>query len=221
MSLECSQSRIKLFGTNKEPINLKTINQDDIKKIAESLLMTYVLVVNDKEYRLAEIEFYINSKNHNDKYTHGDKNQKTSGKWYFHRYKNGSYKSGTYKGMDITLGDENTYFGILVRSIYDLNEKKMIEGPCRTVNKILELNDCKDVEEYMKDRKDPISARCTKNIYLKRSFSLAEEQIYVGPRIGLSDKYPEWRDVHYRFIIMKNLIKKNKKSLVEIEEYEN
>ena len=37
-------------------------------------------------------------------------------KLYFHKFKNGSYKEGTFKGMDISLGnsDKNIYFGILI-----------------------------------------------------------------------------------------------------------
>src|SRR5690242_4786735 len=94
---------INLFSDQKI-IEYDKIDNAVIQKLAKSILMKYVLVVNDKEYRIAEIEFYVNNTNHNDSYTHGDKNQKTYGKWYFHRYKNGTYKSGTYKGLDLTLG---------------------------------------------------------------------------------------------------------------------
>jgi 3-methyladenine DNA glycosylase Mpg len=207
---------MKLFGPDKSEIEYKNINHKYIQKIAESLLQTYVLVVNDKEYRLAEIEFYINSKSHPDKYTHSDPDQKTFSKWYFHK-RGGSYKSGTFKGLDITLGNENTYFGVLIRSIYDASDDTMIEGPCKSVNKILELNDCTNIKEYMGGRQDPLNARCTNNFYLKRKPSLNKEIIYMGPRIGLSDKYPKWKDVQYRFLIKKNMIKKGKKSLVLIK----
>ena len=151
---------LKLFGNDRDIIDLKTINEAKIQEIARSLLTKYVLVVGDKEYRLAEIEFYINSDVHNDKYTHGDLNQKQFAKWYFHRYPNGSYKSGTYKGLDITMGDPDTYFGILIRSIYCAETNEFIDGPCKTVNKILELNNCSDVKEYMTDRRRPSRRGC-------------------------------------------------------------
>jgi 3-methyladenine DNA glycosylase Mpg len=192
------------------------ITQEYIQQIAEALLNKYVLVVGEKEYRIAEVEFYIKNDKHNDKYTHGDKNQKKYGKWYFHRFHGGAYKSGTYKGLDLTLGNSQTCFGVLIRSIYDEENDTMIDGPCKSVNKILELNNCTDVKEFMENRKDPLSARSTLNFHLKRKTRLVEEQIFKGPRIGLSDKYPEWRDVHYRFLIKKNLIKKGKSSLVEV-----
>src|SRR5205085_1890726 len=97
---------LRLFGENKDNINYDNIDSDDVQQIAESLLLNHVLVVGDIEYRLAEIEFYIKSTVHNDLYTHGDKNQKKYAKWYFHRYPNGSYKCGTYKGVDLTLGND-------------------------------------------------------------------------------------------------------------------
>lgn len=208
---------IDLFSEKRDELNLDNIDYELIKKIASSLLMKYVIVVNEKEYRMCEIEFYIKSDQHNDKYTHGDKNQKSYGNWYFHRYPNGSYKSGTYKGMDLTLGNINTFFGILIRSVFDLDLDSMIEGPCKVVNLILEANGKFDVKGYMEDKKDPLSVSCIDNIYLKRVDNLPNEHIYVGPRIGLSDKFPDWKEVLYRFIIKKNYIKKGKKSLVLLQ----
>lgn len=207
---------LKLFGKNKVHIDLLHINEQDVQNIAKSLINTYVLVVDDKEYRLAEIEFYIKSSNHNDQYTHGDLNQKKFARWYFHRYPNGSYKGGTYKGLDLTLGNDSTCFGILLRSIYCTDSEELIEGPCRIVNKILELNNVKDVAEFMKNKKDPLNARNTKNFHIKYRTQLAQEQIYKGPRVGLSDKYPEWKDINYRFLIKKNMIKKNKSNITEL-----
>lgn len=210
---EAQLQYLDLFADEKV-IDHTKIDRSLIEKLAKSLLMKYVLVVNNKEYRLGEIEFYVNNLTHKDTYTHGDPNQKTYGKWYFHKYPNGSYKSGTYKGVDLTLGDPETYFGVLIRSIYDTETDEMIEGPCKTVNKILESYGNSDVNEYMKTRNDPLSARSTKNFHLKRKTNLGEEQIYKGPRIGLSDKYPAWKNIHYRFLIKKDYIKKGKSDLV-------
>src|SRR5947199_242193 len=81
--------------------------------------------------------------------------------------------------------------------------------------KIIEKNNCSDVSDYMKNRKDPLSARSTKNFHLKRK-SLNEETIFTGSRIGLSDKYPEWKNVNYRFLIKKKYIKKGKSDLMEL-----
>jgi 3-methyladenine DNA glycosylase Mpg len=193
-------------------IDYESIDENIIQKIAEAIFMKYVLIVENKEFRICEIEFYVKNNNHDNKYTHSDSLQKTFGKWYFHRYPNGSYKSGTWKGIDLTLGNNNTFFGVLIRSIYDSDVDEMIEGPCKVVNLILQLScDKNDVKEYMENKKSPLSARSIKNFYLKRKQNLSIETIYKGPRIGLSDKYPEWKTINYRFIIKKNYIKKGKK----------
>lgn len=207
-------SYINLFK-KVNTIDYDNIDEITVQRIAESLLLKYALVVNNKEFRICEVEFYINNHKHNDKYTHGDSHQKTFGKWYFHRYPSGAYKSGTYKGIDLTLGNKDTYFGVLIRSIYDPCTDEMFDGPCKSVNKILELNNANDVKEYMQKRKSPLNARSTKNFHLKRKAKLSKEIIYKGPRIGLSDKYPEWKNIHYRFLIKKKYIKKGKRDLVE------
>lgn len=201
------------------PIDYTNISEQTLQKIAESLLTNYVIVISGsrKEFRICEVEFYVNNESHNDTYTHGDPHQKTFGKWYFHRFPNGSYKSGTYKGLDLTLGNNDTFFGVLIRSICDIETGEVIDGPCKTVNKILELDgdNCDDVKTYMENRRCPLNARTTGNFHIKRK-RLPTEIMWKGPRIGLSDKYPEWQNVHYRFLIKKDKIKKNKKDLVQI-----
>lgn len=211
---------MKLLGELKDSeINHNNIDLNTIQQIARSLLLEHTLVIptanGPHEFKLGEIEFYINSPSHNDSYTHGDKNQKEYCKWYFHRYKTGAYKSGTYKGLDFTLGNKDTHFGILIRSIYDPLNSAFIEGPCKIVNKILELNNSTDVKTYMADKQDPLCAITSTNLHLKSTPSI-QEDIYTGPRIGLSQKYPEWQNVNYRFLVKKNLIKKGKKTLIKL-----
>jgi len=225
MSEENQTRCMKLFGSDKELIDYADIDQDLLDRMAESILNKHRLLVPDTdgdihEYRICEIEFYVRNDSHDDEYTHQDEHQKTYGKWYFHRTKSGNYKGGTYKGVDLTFGNDATYFGVLIRAIYSEEEDEFIEGPCRCVNKILELNGCKNVGDYMKDRTDPPSARSTKNFHIKRCRGLEKHDIYSGPRIGLSDKYPDFRDVPYRYVTMKNRIKKQKKSLKECLLYE-
>lgn len=211
---------IKLLGVNE--IDYKNIDAAYIQNVARVLLLNHTLCVPASngvvhEFKLGEIEFYVKSDTHDDKYTHGDANQKEYGKWYFHRYKTGAYKSGTYKGVDFTLGSDSTYFGILIRSIYDPNTGLHIEGPCKVVNKILELSGgYGDVKTFMINKVNPLDATATTSFHLKESPNAVNEDIYTGPRIGLSDKHPEWKNVNYRFLVKKNLIKKGKKYLVKI-----
>ena len=68
-----------------------------------------------------DLEFYWNSKEHVDESTykriHVDPK---NGDWFFH-----------YSGVDIALRNETTggHGGILIRSVYDVNNKKLYKGP--------------------------------------------------------------------------------------------
>ncbi|THH07931.1 hypothetical protein EW146_g9156 [Bondarzewia mesenterica] len=75
-----------------------------------------------EEYEILEVEFYlIKTGIHEDPFTHGNEEQRTSGQWYFHRAPRpsaaspsysastnatsaGGYRGGTRKGLDLTLG---------------------------------------------------------------------------------------------------------------------
>lgn len=189
---------------------------------AKEILLESDLMVNGKRYRIREIEFYIRSPSHNDEYTHGHPDQKTMDCWYFHRFKNGSYRGGTYKGMDLTMGDEKTFGGILIRSIEHIGSGTLIEGPCRVVNHILERYQVDGISDLVSNEDRQISLPpggpmcATKNgrgfVVVKRK-NPRTEQILCGPRIGLSDKFPRWRKRKYRFVCDSTGIKKSKKQL--------
>lgn len=166
---------------------------------------------------------YLRNDNHPDEYVHKNNDQLGFGIFYFHKYKNGTYKSGTCKGLDISMGDEktNTYFGILIRSIQNIQSGEFVEGSCNCVNKMLEqFNNVKTVRELFDNYFPDIKQVSIFHNLLKLDYKpdcLITQQIYKGPRIGLSDKYPEYKNRPYRFAIMKNNIKKMKKSLIEIQ----
>ena len=184
-----------------------------VVKMAQILLQNYIICVKNNRFQICEIEFYINSESHPDTYTHGDPLQKNYGKIYFHKSNGKSYKGGTFKGMDLTFGNENMFFGILIRSMYDIDNKTMICGPCNCVNMILSLNNCSNVGEFMEKRMEPFDATQDKSICFVKNNIPFQDQIYLGTRIGLSDKYPEWKNKLYRFVSKVNLIKKEKKKL--------
>lgn len=86
------------------------IDPNEIEKsfdrIAVDLLTKSHLIVNDKEFRFTEIEFYyFHDDYHQDKYTH--EHERFEGEWRFHN-----------QGLDITLdGDDKSVGGILIRGI--------------------------------------------------------------------------------------------------------
>ena len=193
-------------------------NDSKFKEIADKLLNKTELVINDKRFRICEVEFYLHCKTHLDEYTHCDDLQQEYGKLYFHRFRNGVYKSGTYKCMDLTLGDRDsgTYLGILIRSIRELSNGTMYNGPCKSVDRLLREFDCESVKDLEKKEQFPIDMVRNKKVRLV-SAKLNPEPIYIGPRIGLSDKYPEFHKKLYRYVIMINDVKKEKTKLVKSE----
>lgn len=167
-------------------------------------------MVNGHIHRICEVEFYLNSPEHLDHYVHGHEDQRKKGTWYFHRYNNGTYKSGTFKGMDLVLGSGNTAGAVLIRSVFDINGRKFIEGPCNTVNHILALCGIDSIPTFTGGQ----SLNFLENhrgVFLIAGNIGTPDTIFWGPRYGLSNKYPEYKDRYYRFAL--NLVKKNKNKL--------
>ncbi|KAF5358658.1 hypothetical protein D9758_007720 [Tetrapyrgos nigripes] len=93
-------------------------------KIAEALLQTFMLVLTtyrggetDTCFRILELEFYLwKPQCHEDPFTHGSEEQRSSGQWYFHRVPRSTtqstqnpthstgYRGGSRKGLDLTFG---------------------------------------------------------------------------------------------------------------------
>ncbi len=107
------------------------------RRAAHVLLNHAMLYIAGSPYRLAEIEFYWYGPGHEDPFAHRDPIQVESGVWYFHR-QGGTYKGGTYKGVDIAMGRRpDTYVGILIRSIFDAESGALIEGSCSCMDHVL------------------------------------------------------------------------------------
>lgn len=189
------------------------MNFDDI---ANLFLNGVVLNVKSEQFRICEVEIYYCGNDHYDHYSHNADEQLEFLKIYFHKYNNGTFKSGTWKCMDFCLGnrENNIYFGVLIRSILNLKDNTFIEGPCNCVNTILKILGYDDIESYMKSRNYKLVDLRNDDIYLTKG-GLNKESIYVGTRIGLNkDKYPEYIDKLYRYIVFKDRIKKEKSKLI-------
>lgn len=198
--------------------NIKSY-QKKFEVMANYLLNQCILNIGDKEYQMAELEYYLEDGVHNDPFIHKDKHQSIPFSWYFHRL-GGTYKGGTYKGLDITFGYKNNknrvYGGILIRSIYDITNKTVIEGPCKVVNHILDKTNNKTIDCLIGD-KDIIKINDSRlNIKYKKSDNLIAQS---GPRVGLNlRKYTKEREEYlmknYRFVNRIKLIKKYKSGII-------
>jgi hypothetical protein len=182
-------------------------------QIVDVLLNKSILNVNGFEFSLCEIELYYYGDGHYDKYTHRSSEQKQKCKFYFHKFSNGTYKSGTFKGMDITLSpNDETYFGVLIRSIRNRITGEFIEGPCNVVNKILSVCNVKSITELLSDSVLPLDIYESKLLYVSHIDDMNND-IYFGTRIGLSDKYPKYKNKKYRYVSNYEQIKKQKNKL--------
>jgi hypothetical protein len=194
---------------------------ENFAHLADRILNYTLLMINGHPHRICEIEFYLNSPTHSDAYVHTNEDQTKKGTWYFHRYNNGTYKNGTFKGLDIVLNSginlenkERIYASALIRTIIDINQRKIIEGPCLVVNHILALYRLDNIMmltggnslNFMKNNH---------NLILVEGNPSVLEPILYGPRIGLSDKYLEYRTKYYRFVI--GPIKKQRKTLTYVQ----
>lgn len=224
ISANISHHIISIYQSNQmqSPFLKSTYTHHDFDFIADEILNHMILVVNhEHRYRICEIEmYYKDQSDHPDPYVHANQDQLRNGYYYFHKFPNGSYKSGTYKGMDVTLGSEDhrIYFGVLLRSIENLQTHEFIEGPCRIVNKFLEHFQCSDVRDVMNRRFNNAPVLLTNELLqLKRTGedeTLPSETIYHGPRIGLSEKAPQYQKRPYRYAIKIKNIKKERKTFV-------
>lgn len=206
--------RLKLKVKTHNLLETYVPSHHNFDVLADIILNHTVLVANQTTFRLCEIEMYYCGTEHNDKYVHCSMEQSMNGRFYFHKYGTGTYKSGTYKGLDITLSpNSQTYFGVLIRSIYNQNTGQFIEGPCRCVNELLSHFDCTEVSQFVKDKEVPLKIYDTTYGFHLTHTQLPEETIYHGPRIGLSDKYPDYRDRHYRYATMIHQLKKKRNTL--------
>ncbi|MES2131602.1 MAG: hypothetical protein V4506_04575 [Bacteroidota bacterium] len=164
------------------PLDL-TINQKNAKtvgasfdRIAEELINHSQLNLQGILYTFTEIEFYYFDKaTHPDKYTH--KHSYNSGKWRFH-----------LQGLDISLGyiteEDNfvSYGGILIRGLK--SGKYYINGPKRILALLFEKFG--DVEIPHKE----FGIVPSKN---------NKVTIYKSFRKGLSERYPEFNQLAYRY----------------------
>jgi hypothetical protein len=176
------------------------------------------ILINDVEYEICEVEFYYYGPGHYDSYSHQHPQSKQYGYWTWHKASNkvgAKYRGGTFKGVDIALGNGSAHYGILIRSIY-CDQFGMITGPCNVVDHILSRYGVSSIDEFVGHTDLDITDN-------HRQFHLVERyddngqhrtNIFVGPRVGLNPtRQPEFFDKPYRFATRVELIKKDKRSL--------
>ncbi|KAF0973310.1 hypothetical protein FDP41_008517 [Naegleria fowleri] len=156
--------------------------EEAFASVADYLLNHVELVAQGKTFRLAELEFYYTCPPfHNDPFNHCHSLQTTKGEWYFHQspsqINNDNYRGGNYKGLDLSIGCAKFKGGILIRSMIQCSDEKLIEGPSLCVDEILTLYGCKTIHEFV-----------TKNFPKQRHFNALDETSAVHLRVSTTPK---------------------------------
>lgn len=154
--------------------------------LAARLLNGTDLLVAGQPHRFAELEAYYHGDGHPDPFTHRDPLQYQAGRWYFHRT-GGAYRSGSFKGVDLTFGDGTAMFGVLVRTIV-APDGTVIDGPSRTVDHVLKVTgepgvpalDARIAGRKVWDESSPLAVR--------ESADPRSQTVHPTARVGLSLK---------------------------------
>jgi hypothetical protein len=167
--------------------------------IAGRLLCGCRLVVAGEAYRLTEVEMYYHGGTHLDPFSHRDPIQKGTGLWYFHRT-HGVYRSGSFKGVDLTFGGAEAYGGVLIRA-FEADDRALVDGPSLYVDYLLARTGKASVarlDEAMEGRPawDPDNP-----LHLQWQSEMTDRPILKTARVGLSLKRARKSDLLTRFLL--------------------
>jgi hypothetical protein len=165
--------------------------------IAERLLNRFDLIAAGRRLRILEVELYYHSDDHPDPFSHRQPIQRECGRWYFHRVGT-SYRGGTFKGLDLTLGDGAAHFGVLIRSVHD--GKQIIEGPSRLVEELLRLTGIGSIRELDGRIAGRTAWDASSPLFLEKSKSPRADVIVATARIGLALKRPTTCELGPRYL---------------------
>ena len=156
---------------------------DWFARIAERLLNGSRLIVGRQPQRLAEIEFYYWSDTHPDPFTHRDPIQFHIGRWYFHRT-HGTYRSGSFKGLDLTFGEGQTSGGVLIRGM-ETADGTLIDGPSLCVDHLLDATGADTVAALDRAVGNRLAWEEGNPLRLEATDTLDRGPLVRSPRVGL------------------------------------
>lgn len=173
-------------------------------EIAARLLNEWDLTVQGERHRLAEVEFYFYSPpGHGDPFAHRDPIQRSLGLWYFHRAGRegaGSYRGGSFKGLDLTFGDGEAFGGILIRSL-ETSGGSLIDGPSLCVDHLLARTEC----ERIADLDQRIAGRTAWDegspLGLAPAVSPRAGRVFRSARVGLALKQSKATEEGFRYAL--------------------
>lgn len=171
------------------------------RRVCEVLLNEWDLWIAAQPHVICEVEVYVHGPSHADPYTHGDEGQRSCGVWYFHR-KGGTFKSGTFKGLDLAVGDgpAGVAGGLLLRAVRPLEggtAGAVTEGSCLVVDRILKLCDKLSIAALVEGRSAAeLSAESTIGLHLRPAERKRTDAVWAAPRVGLVPRRAEDGKTH-------------------------
>jgi|SaaInlStandDraft_5_1057022.scaffolds.fasta_scaffold18447_2 3-methyladenine DNA glycosylase Mpg len=203
------------FNMNSKLYKKCKSHEEKFMMFASHLLKQFKIKIGDTTCSIEEVEVYYHSQDHKDKYTHRSSNQLKNATWYFHQFPNGSYKGGTFKGLDITFGNEkDIHAGMLIRSIMNVDTNEFFMGPCNSVNYIIKQSGTDSIIDLVGSMQNLNVLNDKNAFHLELSDTVDNEQIFTGPRVGLSHKFPEYLIKGYRYMKTPKKIPKCRTSMV-------
>lgn len=167
--------------------------------IAEKLLNGVNLCAGGKTHRLVEIEFYLRVAEHPDPFTHGESLQLLCGRWYFHRTR-GVYRSGSFKGLDLSFGDGTLYGGVLFRGL-EMADGTLIDGPSLLVDHLLKLTRAATVAVLDSMIAGRLAWDASNPIFLEDLETPRTQPLFRSGRVGLTLKNARNKPEATRYIL--------------------
>ncbi len=193
------------------------------QRMAELLLNTATCYVGGRPHRFTELEFYFTHPDHPDPFTHGDPMQCERGRWYFHRAGT-QYRGGSYKGLDIALGEPGAPGGILIRGMEQLGDAdRLLDGPCLCVDHILALTGQASIASLVSTFSrgvDPEPSGASPLYVVLDAAPAPARRVYASARVGLtlkrgtSEERVRFLARPYRFLTEPARIKKGRLHVV-------
>ena len=207
--------------------NLHSLSIEDVEghlqSAGEEVLRRIQLNVFGHPCRILEVEFYFFGGQHRDPFAHCHEVQREFGHWYLHRVGTG-FRNGSFKGIDLTFGQDTSFGGMLIRSLLDA-DGSVVCGPSLCVDHLIArstVGHVRQLNELIGRR----SALDTRNpIHLAErtatATDLEREKVFRSARVGLStaripaDAQPQlFLDREYRFLREPKKIKKGRPLLI-------
>src|SRR5262245_3096626 len=186
--------------------------------MAHQLLNGCRLLAGGEPHRFTEIEFYYLSPDHPDPFPHSDPIQRDKGLWYFHKSR-GEFRTGSFKGVDLTFGHGKNTGGILIRGI-ETPEGVLVDGPSLTVDYLLARTGFSDVAAFDAAIQKRKAWEEGTPLGLERLAELDDRPVFRSARVGLSlrrawlKEAPRFVMLPYRVLTEPKRIRKGKTLLI-------